>query len=359
MSQQCPLCGNIKPDNALFCDKCESKIENEYEIDIAENNTDVPIIEQPQEPLEESERKPKEEVTENNGKSKGIKAAITISSLIVLSVIGFFVFKDVVIKGNKDKSLWNEVTKENTIAAYLEYMTSFPKGKNYNEAENAIMNLKRGESDVWQQLQVSDNSAELRDFLETNPQTSYKPLIKKRLDSLSWSATMKDNTRESYKNYLDQSTNGDFDGYYMNQAKERLYLLTQRYPVVTSELDSIKMAVDGFFVALSDINASSLEKHLAPKVFKFYNIGSGTKEKIVGDLLISGSKKQSPTIKFIPDISSITYEKTLIEHYKVNVALLKTTTNPNGTEVNRYGYIEKIELDSNFQILSIEELRPN
>ncbi len=346
MSQYCPLCGSSKSEDDLFCDKCSSKIEKEYEVEVDAKKEEPKVDVEPN--FEEKPKKP-----------RGAKTLITIISVAVALVVGFFVFKETVIEGNKEKSQWNEAVKENTISAYLEYMIAFPKGKNYNEAETIIMNLKRTESDIWQGLQTSDNSAELKDFLELHPQTPYKPLIRKRLDSLSWCASIRDNTKESYSRYLNQSSGGEFDGYYMNKAKERLYILTQRYPVDSNELDSIKQAVDGFFVGLSDINAASLEKHLAPRVFQFFNIGGGSREKIVGDLLISGSKKQSPTIKFIPDISSITYEKTIIDHYKVNVPLQKISTNTDGTDDNKYGYIEKIELDSNFQILTIEEMRPN
>jgi uncharacterized membrane protein YvbJ len=32
MSSLCPLCGKNKSEEALFCDECEKKIRNEYEV---------------------------------------------------------------------------------------------------------------------------------------------------------------------------------------------------------------------------------------------------------------------------------------------------------------------------------------
>lgn len=360
MSNICPLCGNNKDSSDLFCESCKKKIENEYEVDINNKHSIQQKVNiEPIKQKIEEEPKPIATLAQPKRRTKVPQIAMWIAIITVGAITSFFVFKNTVIQGNREKSKWNEAIKENTISSYLDYMISFPKGKNYQLAEDAIMNLKRGESDRWMELQYSDNSAALKDFIANNPQTAYKPLVRKRLDSLSWCASLKDNTKESYQRYLTQSWDGEFEGFYMNEAKERLYLLSQRQSIVATELDSIKQTIDGFFVALSAINADNLERYLAPRVFQFYNIGGGYKEKIVGDLLISGSKKQSPTINFVPDISSITYEKTTIEHYKVNVPLHKVVTNQDGSLENKYGYIEKIELDTNFQIVTISELRPN
>jgi hypothetical protein len=41
MSQSCPLCGNNKPEEALFCDDCAKKIRMDYELELPENITSV------------------------------------------------------------------------------------------------------------------------------------------------------------------------------------------------------------------------------------------------------------------------------------------------------------------------------
>lgn len=376
MSQLCPLCGNIKNTDSLFCANCKTKIEKEYEVDVTYNTSaDIDNNKSESEniirPIESTEPKvitTTHQYEDVNGseasvptktKSKGTKIFLSVIISIAVAIVAFFIYEETVIKSNQEKSKWNESVQKNTIAAYLDYMINFPEGKNYSIAEEAIMRLKQGETDNWQQLQVSENSSELKDFITNNPQSAYIPLIRKRLDSLSWSATLKDNTKESYKRYIDQSASGDFEGINLVRANDRLSMLTQSSPIVQYELDNIKQTVDGFFVALSSVNASNLEKYLAPRVYQFFNLGGGSREKIVGDLLISGSKTQTPTIKFIPDINGITYDKTTIENYKVNVAMQKSVTNTDGSIDSMYGFIVQMELNSDFQIITVSEIKPN
>ncbi len=364
MSKNCPLCGNIKNEDSIFCDSCKNKIEKEYEVDINTSTTDK--VEHKQNLNSPTNSKIVNDAAEDpplkTKKSNNRKSGIRITSIILLSIIiavsSFWVFKNTIIKSNLEKSKWNEAVKENSIAGYLDYMVEFPKGKNYSIAEETLMKLKRNEAEEWKTLQVTENNAELLDFINHFPNSAYIPLIRKRIDSLTWQATLRDNTNESYKKYIELSLGGEFEGYYIDQAKERYELLTQKHPVSSLELDSIINTIDGFFVALSNINADNLEKYLAPMVYQFFNMGGGTREKIVGELIISGSKTQSPTINFIPNLKEVTYEKTLIEHYKVNVPLQKSVTVPDEASENSYGYIINIEFNPNFEIITITEKKP-
>lgn len=365
MSNQCPLCDNIKDNNDVFCSDCKNKIEREYEVNVGNkiNNKDnistTPIdsIEmEKQIDINQNQENNKKESNISTNKSRNIK--MVLSMILAFIVIGasLFIYKDVIRKDNQEKSSWNQTMADNTIASYIDYMVSFPKGKNYNLAEEAIMRLKQGDSEHWERLRLSDNSAELKDFISSNPQSSYTPLIRRRLDSISWQSSLKDNTNESYKRYIDQSVNGDYEGYYLAQANDRLELLTQKSPTVQDEEDKIKEVVDGFFVGLSAVDATNIEKYLAPRVFQFFNNGGNTREKIIGDLIISGSKTQAPTIKFTPNISNITYQKSTIEHYDINVPLQKTITSSSGSVNDVYGFIVQMELNNEFQIIAISEI---
>lgn len=361
MPQFCPLCGKNKSEEALFCDNCKNKIEKEYEVDVPQkmNETaDEPEPTQSENRVEEVLAVDNEE--ENPRKRRGRKSNFLIGLLVlaVLLVGGFFYYGQVIRKNNLDKSQWDTAVKENSISGYLAYMQAFPKGKYYNEAEKSLMTLKTGEAKIWEKLHASDNTAELRDFMKQYPESAYNPLIKKRLDSLTWMATLNDNTAESYSKYMVLSQSGEFEGDYFGDAQQRYDLLFQSYPVAQNELDSIKMLVDGFFTALSAVKAKEMGKYLAPQVFQFFNAGGDTREKIIGDLLISGSKTQAPTIKFTPDINAVAYEKTLIEHYKVNVPVQKTFTDKDGRLKTVSGYIVQMELDRDFLIITISEKKP-
>ncbi len=375
MSQFCPLCGNSKKESAVFCESCSHKIEKEYEVEVSKEDTlDVDFDNVTKEDfvthnshgdkvnIETEDIKPQIDTnlahTENKGKNRTFINVLWGVVIIAIVSAAFVIYKNTIHRSNIEKSVWSEAEKENSIDGYLRYMLEFPKGKNYNNAEASIMSLKRGEADSWESLQQSDNSAQLKDFITQHPNSSYKPLIRHRLDSLSWCASLKDNTSEGYNKYIDMALSDEFDGYYTHQAKERYELLTQKQPIDAATMDSIKHIADGFFVALSSVKAENIERYLAPNVFQFFNLRSGNREKIVGELMISGSKTQSPTIKFVPNIKGITYEKTLIDHYKINVPLHKYITKDDGSTYDEYGFIIQMELDHNMQIITASENKP-
>ncbi len=381
MSHYCPLCGNEKEKDTLFCDDCRKKVEKEYEIDVPEKfeagREEVEVVEEKvaekffetKEETKVTEAKTDTEVSEvdkdaviadSKAGRKAIKKLIRAAVLIfaaVATLIGFYYFGSNVRKNNLDKLRWDAAQKENTVAGYIGYMVEFPKGKHYDMAEQQVMQLKNIETGKWHQLQISDNSAELRDFLRVNPTIAFKPLIQKRLDSLEWISALNDNSAESYARYREMVNRGDFSGDYIHDAEKRHNLLRQTYPVVQAEMDSLKQLSDRFFTALSSLDADKMGEILAPRVFEFFGPG-GTKEKIVGELLISGSKTQSPTISFIPDLSGMTYEKTRIEHYKVNLPVQKSFVNDNGIRETLTGYIVSMEVDRNFHLITVSENEP-
>lgn len=359
MSQFCPLCGKNKSEKALFCDDCKNKIEKEYEVDVPEDKESVDNILDEKVEFENKDEDLSSEIAQVSIKPQRSKRNWFIWLLIlgILLVVGFFYYGQVVRKSNLDRSQWDTAVKENTVNGYLTYMQAFPKGKYYNLAEENLMKLKGNEAEIWKKLHVSENTAELRDFLTQYPQSPYNSLVKKRLDSLTWVATLNDNTAESYNNYMVISQSGEFPGDYFGDAQERYEMLFQSYPVTQADLDSVKITVDGFFTALSALNANEMSNYLAPTVFRFFDAGGGQREKIVGDLLISGARTQAPTIKFLPNMNAVAYEKTLIEHYKVNVPVQKSFVE-NGQTKTVSGYIVHIELDRNFQIITITESKP-
>ncbi len=370
MSQFCPLCGKSKSEKALFCSDCKNKIENEYEVDVPEEKESAEIIVDKQVDIEpeliddkidikENDEDLASEISQVSIKPQRNKRNVFVWLLIlgILLVVGFFYYGQVVRKANLDRSQWDTALKENTVNGYLTYMQAFPKGKYYSLAEENLMKLKGNEAEVWVGLQKSDNTAELRDFLTQYPQSPYNSLVKKRLDSLTWVATLNDNTAESYSKYMVMSQSGEFSGDYFGDAQERYDMLFQSYPVTQTDLDSVKLTVEGFFTALSALNASEMSKYLGSTVFQFFKSGGGQREKIVGDLIISGARTQAPTVKFLPNMNAVAYEKTMIEHYKVNVPVQKSFVD-NGQTKTVSGYIVHMELDRNFQIITITESKP-
>ncbi len=367
MSDICPLCQKSKPEQKVFCDDCKTKLEKEYEINVPESNkNDSPL---PKVAKNEIISETKEEIatpvqfvsipTDNKKKTtkKWQKQLFFLLIVAVLAIGGFFIYQETIKKSNLDLSKWEWAIRENSITAFLSYMEEYPKGRYYSDAEKKVMELKESENLGYQKLQVSENTAELRDFITANAQSPYIPLVRKRLDSLTWIATVKDNTAQSYSNYMVLSQSGEFDGDYLSEAKDKHDLLFQSYPVAKNELDSVKLVVDGFFNALSTVNTDKISKYLSDKVFIFFNSKGGTKEKIIGDLIVTGSKKQY-TIRFNPNSDALAYEKTVTEQFKVNVPVQKIFSNKDGKTKTIEGYIVKMELNRDYKIIIIKEIKP-
>lgn len=336
MAQFCPLCGKSKPEEALFCNDCKDKIEKEYEVDVPEGEGG-------------------QDTGPRKNKSRLFWGVLLLG---IFLVAGFFYYGETIRKGNLDRLQWDTAVKENRVSGYLAYMQAFPKGKYYSLAEENLVKLKENEAETWGTLQSSENRAELRDFLTQYPESPYTPLVKKKLDSLAWMAALNDNTAESYSDYMVASQSGELPGDYFGNAQERYDMLFQSYPVTQSDLDSIRLTVDGFFTALSALNAKQITQYMAPVVFRFFNSGGGQRERIVGDLIVSGARTQAPTVRFLPNTAAVAYEKTEIEHYKVNVPVQKSYVD-GGQQKTVSGYIVQLELDRNFRILTLTERKPS
>lgn len=386
MSLFCPLCGKNKSKEALFCDECTKKIKSDYEIDVPEgyqnknqfaspiideestniinreqesvfekNEEQVPAVSNLNDSSEiKTEQKPVYE--EFKSKKRG-KPILWIFLIALLLVAGFFCYDQFVRKGNLERSGWDAAVKENSVDGYLTYMERFPNGIHYAEADSNMRTLKNSETSSWETMRNSDNTAELRDFIRANPNSNYGSLIKTRLDSLSWIGALKQNTADSYSEYMTMSQSDEFNGDYFAEAQERYDMLFQSYPVNAEELDSIKTTISGFYRALSSLSHQGVITYLAPTVNRFFNSGAAPRDRIIGELMVAGAKSQVSTIKFTPNMEAVQYEKMYNGGFKVNVPLTKTYKN-NGKDEEMSGYIVHAELNPAYQIVSIHETKP-
>src|SRR5690606_27516111 len=97
-----------------------------------------------------------------------------------------------------------------------------------------------------------------------------------------------------------------------------------------------------------------MSRWLAPTVHRFFDSGTATRERILGELLVAGAQTRGATLKFAPALEAVQYDKTFNNNYKVNVPLLKTYLKEGGVE-QVPGYIVHLELNPLFQIISIYE----
>ncbi|HOO94331.1 MAG TPA: hypothetical protein PLH60_03195 [Proteiniphilum sp.] len=247
--------------------------------------------------------------------------------------------------------------KANSVTAYLQYIEKYPDGLHFADAQAAMMRLKAEEAARWDQLKKSDRITELRDFLESNPESYYTPLVKRRLDSLTWMGALHSNTAAAYNDYMLMAESGEFNGDYLADAETRYRQLFQTYPVDQATLDSIRSVVNGFSSALSSLDHAKLEPLLAPRLQRYYFRGPLTRERLLGELLVDAAKSTEPAVAYVADLEGVQYEKTMEENYRVNVPLLKSYK---GAGINEQipGYILHLEMSPSFQISSLHETKP-
>ncbi len=390
MSDHCPLCGKEKKGEALFCEACTKKLRTEYELVLpqpllhqplpsTERPTDVDVdsfigavsTQAPEEmPSEESTDATGEETKRpfaasdtavagatGTGSRKTGRRGVSIATSILLLLLLFFLYNELIRKGNLERSGWDSAVKSNSVPGYLDYIESHPDGAHFADAQAALMRLKAEEADRWEVLKQSDRVTELRDFLLQFPESHYAPLVRRRLDSLTWMGTLHSNTATAYSDYLMMVESGDFNGDYLAEAESRYRMLFQSYPVDQHTLDSIRIVVNGFCSAISLLDHSDLEQWLAPRVERYFFKGPLARERLLGDLLVAAAQSNEPQIIYTPDLDGIQYEKTMEDHYRVNLPIVKSR-NGAGIRDQLPGYIFHLELNPHFQITSVYETKP-
>ncbi|MGB4567797.1 MAG: hypothetical protein WBH96_02250, partial [Dysgonamonadaceae bacterium] len=246
----------------------------------------------------------------------------------------------------------------NTVNGYLAYMNEYPNGKHFAEAEAKLKALKEREAAAWENLKTSGNITEFQDFLQQYPESPYRSLVRNRLDSLMWVAALAANTAEGYAEYMVASDSGELPGNYYNEAHKRYEMLFQYYPATAEELDKIKTIVADFYLALSDGNYKKITEYLSPKVNRFFNKGTDSRENILKGLQLSMSKNANVSVKFSPCIDALQYQKTVDDRYRVNVPLVKEHRSNDGVVRAISGYIGHIEMDGGGHVVSIYETKP-
>ena len=365
MSNKCPLCGNSKSKEELFCSDCSAKIQNDYEVELSPKHdiTESVSVDNASEVQTatnvETDDEPSANVIkpEKNHK-KRFPTALLIFGLLGVCFTAFFIYGVFVRKGNMERSAWESATKENSISSYLSYMEQYLNGRHYFDAEHMIHALKHEEDSIWKSIQKTDNMSKLSDFITQYPGSSYIPLVRSRLDSLMWIAALKTNTVQGYSEYLLMAESGQFNGDYYTPVQDRYDMLFQSYPVTQEHKDKIQEIVSGFYSALSTVSFNNINKFLAPVVTRFFDSGGATRDKISGELVMASAKSSKNTIKFIPNVNELQYERIINDTYKVNVPLTKEFTNEQGEAKSVPGYIVHIGLDSMFLITSIYETKP-
>ena len=386
MSDKCPLCGNRRSEDSLFCANCTKKVQSDYEVELPESiesETESKVETKTESNSDCGSNSDSNNVSNSESDSDFKKERTTIiaddeiaggplnpknknkkgkkllrTAFVILVLVGsYFVFDEVVLEKNLERSAWETAVKENSVNGYLSYIEKHPSGIHFDEAQEGLFNLKRTEASVWEGLKESENISELTDFISQFNNSPYLSLVEARLDSLSWIVSLKTNSAESYYEYLEFSRHGELKGDYIAEAQKRYDWLYQSTPVEDFELDSIRTTVSGFYSALSSLDHDGMYRFLADHVNRFFDSGGASRERITGELVMTAAQIDNSRINFAPVLEGVQYKRLGNGFYEVNVPLVKSYTESNGN-ILFSGYIVHISLNSAFEISSIYETKP-
>ena len=373
-------------EDSLFCANCTKKVQSDYEVELPESiesETESKVETKTESNSDCGSNSDSNNVSNSESDSDFKKERTTIiaddeiaggplnpknknkkgkkllrTAFVILVLVGsYFVFDEVVLEKNLERSAWETAVKENSVNGYLSYIEKHPSGIHFDEAQEGLFNLKRTEASVWEGLKESENISELTDFISQFNNSPYLSLVEARLDSLSWIVSLKTNSAESYYEYLEFSRHGELKGDYIAEAQKRYDWLYQSTPVEDFELDSIRTTVSGFYSALSSLDHDGMYRFLADHVNRFFDSGGASRERITGELVMTAAQIDNSRINFAPVLEGVQYKRLGNGFYEVNVPLVKSYTESNGN-ILISGYIVHISLNSAFEISSIYETKP-
>lgn len=389
MSLKCPLCGKSKTEESLFCSDCAGKLNSEYEVRVpnTENSQNEKQNSEAESKTTQSDaekdraqpttatydkkawKKRREDERTDSSKSyyeiekeKKSNRFLTVTLLVVVAAIvlgvSYYIYKEQVKSDNLERSHWEVAQRQNSVDSYLTYIDNFPEGDFVDEAYEKMMVLKNKETDAWKNLMTSENREEFTSFLERYPDSPFKRKVKNRLDSLSWQSSLKENTAQSYADYIASSATKEITGDYIGEAQRRLDMLQQSSTIDDEEVEKIQGVISGFFGALSNNATEELNNYLAPLIVRFHRTTNVPSNKMIGQLLLLLAKADVASLQYDPDIAHLKYELIAGARYSVNVPAQKIVKQNDGTINQIQGYIIHIKLNADYKIYSYHETKP-
>ena len=114
--------------------------------------------------------------------------------------------------GNDEQLDWELTQKKGTVMAYKQFLSTYPHGKFFVEANLSYQSLK--EEKDWQIALKRNRIFAYEQYLELHPSGKYSEEAGMRLEALehdmAWSETLAENTVSAFLNYLETYENGKF-----------------------------------------------------------------------------------------------------------------------------------------------------
>lgn len=325
----CPFCGTPLEDGQTICPQCSETARQRTSLDLQYEEVD--------------DKSSSIDHIDSDGKEEGIideaknierakntsnkKLLLYFSFATILFIAaGSFVF----IQHKKEKEaehaelkVWFSCIEKNTPGAYSEYLYLYPTGKFHEEAQLKIAELRRIEFESWEKLKNSTDIFEYTSFLNQYPETPFKNDIKHRMDSLSWIIAQKENTADSYLNYVENAKLGNITGYYSAIANEKYDYLKSIRTIEGTELDSIKTFIKEYFEDLSKQNFKKLKNSFTPTLTNFYGETNHSSATIIKTIQNDIKKNRVKSIIYAPELKDIVVIQDSAKLYSTEVKVLK------------------------------------
>lgn len=286
-SKQCPFCSKPIREDENICEECKDHMDHQYTTDFLDGN--LPSQSDSEAKIETEEIVESSLQVENEAEveeivvpamdatakkrskiSKGVLFLIFGSILlIIIGVVGALNIAHTRDSNERQEMFWMKCVEENTPLSYSKYLVRYPEGNFVEEAEKRIRASREAEVQAWEKLRKSSDINAFYAYLSENPKTPHLDQIRIIMDSLSWNTTLKDNTADAYKAYLENIDLGNIAGSHKDEAKEKYDYLSQIVVLSGASLESLKLDLNDFFKKLSENKPKDLLKKFAPKAFYY------------------------------------------------------------------------------------------
>ncbi len=362
---KCPLCGSPLEDGHSVCHNCDEEAKNRSAINFSfqeEQPAEEEKIDKQDTSLEENTLEQEESEVEENirrkHKTSNKKVILYFSFAAILFITaGVFLFvqhKNKQHAENTELSFWFSCIEKNTPSAYSEYLYLYPTGKFHEDAQLKIAELRKKEYSDWEKLKNSTDLFEYSSFLNNYPETPFKNDIKHRMDSLSWLVAQREDSPESYSNYIENARLGSITGYYTGIAQERYDYLKSIRVIEGMELDSLKNAVTEYFGILSKSDFKKLSEKFTPLISNFYGEKNHSSQSIIKTIQNDMKKNGVNDITYVPDLKNISVIQDTTGLYSTEIKVTKKIAYKSKKKKNETSNeLLNMELTSDFKVRSM------
>ncbi len=370
----CLLCGKRNKNDDPFCDECQQMVKNELpEYLLKKENSERTSSQNVLSPKEESQEcniknneiddpnfallKQRELLLKKDRTGKNKSSVILIIGLILLitvGVISYLVIKDEKNSETIEIAFWNECITENTPLSYSKYLVRFPNGLFTQKAEDSILKLRKQEQNDWNNLQNTQNIDAYINFKMKYPESPFKNVIAKKIDSLAWIQTKSCNTDSAYLRYLQRVDSGLYAGEYAQIARESYNSLSSLIKVKGEALKTIKTNMSEFARFLSIKKYDNARKFVTPTMNNYLGKTNIETKNIIDDLKKYNKENKIKTINYSFGTDSLEVYRNKNGIFLFDITVIKQTKYIDKKKADEKAkFLLSIELDSMKQLQSV------